>query len=124
MEVKMNWIPCGILLKYVLKACSEYEEKQSAQFRCRICWTNNHTTEEHQHPQLNAKRKAELKECQRALPFLLAVLIGVLSYLLRVGWFLTVVQWLICWPVWAWAVAHRFQREQRVENERTYERFV
>ena len=117
----MNWIPCGILLKYVLKACSEYEEKQSAQFRCRICWTNNHTTEEHQHPQLNAKRKAELKECQRALPFLLAVLLGILSYLLKVSWFLTLVEWLICWPVWAWALAHRFRREQREENERKYE---
>jgi len=121
MEVKMNWIPCGVLLKHALRACKEYEEQQSARFRCRICWTNNHTTEEHQHPQLNAKRKVELKKCQRALPFLLAVLIGTLAFLFRLGWSQTVVQWLICWPFCAWALAHRFRREQREENERRYE---
>jgi len=121
MEVKMNWIPYGVLLKYVLKACSEYEEKQSARFRCRICWINNHTTEEHQHPQLSAQRKLELKKCQTALPFLLAALVGILAYFMHATWFQTIVEWLIAWPVWSRALAYRFRREQREENERMYE---
>jgi len=116
----MNWMPYGILLKYVFKACSEYEEKQSARFRCRICWTNNHTTEEHQHPELSAQRRGELKKCQIAVPFLLAALLGIPAYLHQGSWFETVVEWLIAWPVWAWAVAYRFRQEQREENERMY----
>jgi hypothetical protein len=121
MEVKMSWIPCGALLKYALRAYSEYEKEQSARFRCRICWKNNHTTEEHQHPQLNAKRKAELKKCQIAVPFLLAALLGIPAYLYQAGWFETMVVWLIGWPFWFWALAHRFRREQREENERMWE---
>jgi hypothetical protein len=121
MELKMNWVPSGILLKYVLKACSEDEEKQSARFRCRICWTNNHTTEEHLHPELSAQRRAELRKCQIAVPFLLAALVGIPAYFLRGGWFETVVFWLVGWPFWSWALAHRFRREQREENERVYE---
>jgi hypothetical protein len=121
MEFKMNWIPYGVLLKYALRAYSEYEKEQSARFRCRICWTNNHTTEEHQHPQLNTQRKSELKKCQLAVPFLLAALLGIPAYLYRGGWFETVVFWLIGWPFWAWALAHRFRRQQREENERMWE---
>ena len=56
----MNWIPVAILAKHAIKAAVRYDEEQSARFRCRICRTNNHTTDEHQHPQLSAKRKAQL----------------------------------------------------------------
>lgn len=30
----------------------------AARFRCRICWTNHHTIEEHQPPQLNASGRS------------------------------------------------------------------
>jgi hypothetical protein len=120
MEVKMNWIPVAILAKHAINAAARYDEEQSARFRCRICWTNNHTTHEHQHPQLSDKRKAQLIKCQLALPFLLAVLIGTLSYLLRIGWFLTIVEWMICWPVWVRALAYRFRKAQIKENEVFY----
>jgi hypothetical protein len=68
----MSWFPFAILAKKVLNAAIRYNEQQSARFRCRICWTNNHTTEEHRHPQLNAGRKSLLLKCQIALPFFLA----------------------------------------------------
>lgn len=118
----MSWIPYAILAKKSLEAAIRYDEQQSARFRCRICRTKNHTTEEHQNPQLNAKRQSELKECQIALPFLLAVLVGMFCYLLRIGWVQTVVVLLISWPFWVWAIAYRFREEQRKENERMYER--
>jgi hypothetical protein len=120
MEVKMNWIPFAILAKHAINAAARYDKEQSARFRCRICWTNYHTTEEHLHPQLSAKKKAELKRCQTALPFLLAALVGILAYFMHTTWFQTVVEWLIVWPVWTWALAYRFRREQREENERMY----
>lgn len=118
----MNWIPFAVLAKHALNAAVRYNREQSARFRCQICWTNNHTTEEHLHPELSAQRKSELVKCQIALPFLLAALVGIPAYLIQATWFQTVVEWLICWPVWAWAVAYRFRKEQREENELTYER--
>jgi hypothetical protein len=120
----MSWIPFAILAKKAIDAYIKYEDKQAARFRCRICWTNNHTTEEHQHPRLSAKRKSDLVKCQIALPFLLAALVGIPAYLIRGIWLQTVIEWLILWPIWAWAVAHRIRKEQRKENERAYERQI
>jgi len=110
MEVKMNWIPYGVLLKYALKACSEYEEKQSARFRCRICWTNNHTKEEHEHPPLSQNRQADLAKWQVAVPFLLAAFVGVFGRLGGLSAPILIIEWLFLWPVWAWAVAYRFRK--------------
>lgn len=117
----MNWIPFAVLAKHALNAAVRYDREQSARFRCRICWTNNHTIEEHLHPRLNAERKAELKKCQTALPFLLAALVGILAYFMHATRLQTVVEWLVAWPVWSWALAHRFRKEQREENERMYQ---
>jgi len=67
----MYWFPFAILAKKALDAAIRYDEKQSARFRCRICWTNNHTTEEHQHPQLNARSKVgagKVPDCSSLLP--------------------------------------------------------
>lgn len=72
----MYWFPFAILAKKALDAAVRYDEKQSARFRCRICWTNNHTTEEHRHPQLNARRRSILVKCQIALRFFLATWVG------------------------------------------------
>jgi hypothetical protein len=87
----MNWIPIAILAKHALNAVVRYDKEQSARFRCRICWTDNHTTEEHQHPQLSPERKSELKKCQVALPFILAALVGIPTHLIRGSWIQTVV---------------------------------
>jgi hypothetical protein len=120
----MSWFPIAILAKKALDAAIRYDEEQSAQFRCRICWTNNHTTEEHQHPQLNAKRRSLLVSCQIVLPFFLAAWVGIPAYLTQGNWFQPLVEWLILWPVWAWAVTYRIRKAQRKENERSYERQV
>jgi hypothetical protein len=118
----MSWIPSAILAKKALDAAIRYNEKQSARFRCRICWTNNHTTEEHLHPQLNARRRSLLVKCRIAIPFFLAAWVGIPAYLIRGSWFQPLVEWLILWPVWAWAMAYRFRKAQRKENERSCER--
>lgn len=65
-----------------------------------------------------------LVKCQIALPFFLAAWVGISAYLIRGNWFQTVVEWLILWPVWAWAVAYQIRKEQRKENERAYQRQV
>jgi len=118
----MSWIPFAILAKKALDAAIRYDEKRVARFRCRICWTNNHTTEEHQHPKLSAKRKSELVRCQIALPFLLAALVGIPAYRIGGGWLQTFIEWPILWPLWAWVISFRFRREQRNENEKIYKR--
>ena len=61
-----------------------------------------------------------LVKCQIAIPFFLAAWVGIPAYLTQGSWFQPLVEWPIAWPVWAWAVAHRFRREQREENERMY----
>jgi len=120
MEVKMNWIPYGVLLKYVLKACSEYEKEHSARFRCRICWTNNHTMEEHEHPPLSQKRQADLAKWQATVPFLVAAVVGFFGCLGRLSSPILMIEWLFLWPVCAWVVAYRFHKAQIKENERFY----
>lgn len=118
----MSWIPFAILAKKALDAYTSYDERQSARFRCRICWTNSHTTGEHQHPKLSAKRKSELVRCQYVLPFLVAAMVGIPAYFIRgIPLPMVVVEWLILWPVWAWAISFRFRRKQRKENEKIYE---
>jgi hypothetical protein len=49
-------------------------------------------------------------------------MVGIPAYLVRGIWFQTVVEWLILWPLWAWAISFRFRREQRKENEKIYKR--
>jgi len=119
----MSWIAFANLAKKAIDAYIRSEEELAARFRCQICRTNNHTTEEHQHPKLSAKRKSELLRCQIALPFLLAALVGIPAHLIRgIPFPALVVEWLILWPLWAWAISFRFRREQRKENEKIYER--
>jgi len=118
----MWWIPLVRLAAKGLGALIDWDQKQAAKYRCQICRDNNHSTEEHRHPKLSAARKTELVKCQIALPFLLAALVGIPAYLVRAVWLQTVIEWLILWPIWAWAVAHRIRKEQRKENERAYER--
>ncbi len=117
----MSWIPFAILAKKMIDAHIRSEDERAARFRCQICWTNDHTTEEHRHPQLSPKRKSELVKCQCVLPFLVAAMVGIPAYLIRgIPFPALVVEWLILWPLWAWAISHRFRREQRKENEKAH----
>jgi hypothetical protein len=119
----MSWIPFAIVIKNALNAYREYEHEQSAQFRCRICLTNFHTTDEHRHPPLSQNRQANLVKWQAAMPFLVAMFVGLFGRL--VGGLaipILIIEWLLLWPVWAWAVAYRFRKAQIKENERFYRR--
>jgi hypothetical protein len=54
---------------------------------------------------------------------LLAALVGVPAHLIRgIPSPALAVEWLILWPLWAWAISFRFRRGQRKENEKIYER--
>ena len=120
----MSWILFAVQTKNSVDAYIKYENERSAQFRCWIYWTNNQTGQEHLRPKLTGVRKTGLVKCQIALPFFLAALVGFPAYLVRGSWIQTFIEWLILWPLWAWAISFRFRREQRKANEKIYDREV
>ncbi len=114
----MWWIPLVRLAAKGLGALIDWDQKQAAKYKCRICRNDSHTTEEHRRPKLSVSRRAELVKCQIALPFVLAAFVaGILLITHDVDyWVGGAVAGVVGWPLWAAAVLHRFRKDQRREN--------
>ena len=114
----MWWMPLALLGWKALRALIEWDQKEAAKYRCSHCRTDDHSTQEHQHPKFTATRKAELVRCQIAVPFVLAAFIAGILFLNHDldHWVGGAVVGVIGWPLWAAAVRHRFRKDQRKEN--------
>jgi hypothetical protein len=114
----MWWIPLVRLGLKGLGALIEWDQKQAAKYKCRICRNDSHTTEEHRRPKLSVTRRADFVKCQIAVPFVLAAFVAGILLIAHDGdhWIGGAVGGVIGWPLWAAAVLHRFRRDQRKEN--------